>query len=90
MPPDANPPTILQVLPRLETGGVERGTVEIADATPESVERRMARMRRLTPTQRAAYLDALEAMLGGDTTEATEAPNDHRNPALPPDAPGGA
>lgn len=27
----AEPPTILQVLPRLETGGVERGTVEIAE-----------------------------------------------------------
>lgn len=32
MPPDANPLTVLQVLPRLETGGVERGTVEIANA----------------------------------------------------------
>lgn len=32
MPPDANPPAVLQVLPRLETGGVERGTVEIAEA----------------------------------------------------------
>lgn len=31
MPPDANPPAVLQVLPRLETGGVERGTVEIAE-----------------------------------------------------------
>lgn len=27
----ARPPTILQVLPRLETGGVERGTIEIAE-----------------------------------------------------------
>lgn len=33
-PTDAGgqPPTILQVLPRLETGGVERGTIEIAQA----------------------------------------------------------
>lgn len=28
----SNPPTILQVLPRLQSGGVERGTVEITDA----------------------------------------------------------
>jgi glycosyltransferase involved in cell wall biosynthesis len=28
----ARPPVVLQVLPALETGGVERGTVEIADA----------------------------------------------------------
>ncbi|SOD91763.1 glycosyltransferase family 4 protein [Caenispirillum bisanense] len=29
--PGRTPPTILQVLPRLETGGVERGTIEIAE-----------------------------------------------------------
>jgi len=31
-PPDDKPPVILQVLPELRTGGVERGTVEIARA----------------------------------------------------------
>lgn len=29
---DKKSPVILQILPRLETGGVERGTVEIASA----------------------------------------------------------
>lgn len=32
MPRDATLPTILQVLPQLETGGVERGTIEVAEA----------------------------------------------------------
>ncbi|MEX2644561.1 MAG: glycosyltransferase family 4 protein [Acetobacterales bacterium] len=36
MPPAATGPTILQVLPRLETGGVERGTVDIARAIVEA------------------------------------------------------
>jgi len=31
-PPATSPPTVLQVLPRLDTGGVERGTVEVARA----------------------------------------------------------
>ena len=31
----ARPPTVLQVLPELVTGGVERGTVEIAGAIVE-------------------------------------------------------
>ena len=39
MPPAGNatsPPTILQVLPSLETGGVERGTLDIAKALKEA------------------------------------------------------
>jgi glycosyltransferase involved in cell wall biosynthesis len=32
VPPDRDRPTVLQVLPALDTGGVEQGTVEIADA----------------------------------------------------------
>ena len=31
-----NKPVILQILPRLETGGVERGTTEIASALGEA------------------------------------------------------
>jgi glycosyltransferase involved in cell wall biosynthesis len=33
---DGAPPTILQVLPRLQTGGVERGTIEMAQAITEA------------------------------------------------------
>ncbi len=36
MPPAQVPLTVLQVLPRLETGGVERGTVEMARAVMEA------------------------------------------------------
>ena len=36
MPPNATPPVILQVLPSLVTGGVERGTVEITQAIAEA------------------------------------------------------
>ena len=33
---DRRPPTVLQVLPALETGGVEQGTVDVAVATAEA------------------------------------------------------
>ncbi len=36
MPPSPDSPVILQVLPSLVTGGVERGTVEIAQAIAEA------------------------------------------------------
>lgn len=54
MPSDANPPTVLQVLPRLETGGVERGTVEIADAVAR------AGWRALVASEGGRMVDALE------------------------------
>ena len=34
--PRGRPPTVLQVLPALETGGVEQGTVDVAIATAEA------------------------------------------------------
>src|SRR3984957_13691241 len=36
MPPSSDSPVVLQVLPSLITGGVERGTVEIAQAIAEA------------------------------------------------------
>ena len=36
MKPESKKPVILQILPRLETGGVERGTLEIASALQEA------------------------------------------------------
>ena len=38
-PPDPKAPAVLQVLPRLETGGVERGTVDITAALTEAGRR---------------------------------------------------
>ena len=36
MPSDSDKPVVLQVLPSLVTGGVERGTIEITQAVAEA------------------------------------------------------
>lgn len=79
----------LEAPQRRELSGPGGAPMEVADATPETVERRMARMRRLSPEQRSAYLEAIEAMLRDD--EPPEADDDDSLLATePPEAPGGA
>ncbi|MFP4361065.1 MAG: glycosyl transferase, partial [Alphaproteobacteria bacterium] len=59
-PPPATPrPTVLQVLPRLDTGGVERGTVEVARALAE------AGWRPLVAAEPGRLVSELEAAGGG-------------------------
>jgi glycosyltransferase involved in cell wall biosynthesis len=56
--PATSPPTVLQVLPRLDTGGVERGTVEIARALAD------AGWRPLVAAEPGRLVAALEAAGG--------------------------
>lgn len=73
---------------RRELSGPGGQPVQIADATPDTVARRMARLRRLTPAQQAAYFEALETMLQDDDGAPHEGNDDDQLPALAPAAPG--